>query len=275
MSNKLCVSTVINKAYQKYIPIFLYFCLKSYPNYNIKLFLTEGLNNNYKFFIDELSKFGYIDIKEYCFKEYPKSNQELKMLRWMLDSNDFDGYEYAYIGDIDIIICREDKPLLDQHLDHCAETKLPYSNSVRPNSRRLSGLHFIKKDDYYFKMDHIIQKYKNELRNNQLNRVKNEELLYKMVVESGFCLPEGWFRPHHGIHLGLYRKGERILGNSFWAGGASREDYKSYYKFYKSIVSIKDPLFNKIINSTVKREVKAMEKSFSIEFDKELDKNGV
>jgi len=247
MSNKLCISTIVNKAYQKYIPIFLYFCLKSYPEYSIKLFLTEGLNNKYISIISELNKLGIIEIKENCFEGYPKVGHELKTLRWMLNSNDFDKYDYIYIGDVDILICREDESLLEQHLNHCIKTKLPYSNSVRPNSKRLSGLHFIKKHEYYSKMDGIVQKHRGKLKNRELINAKNEETLYKMVVESGFSLPEGWFRPHHGLHLGIWRKRRdpKTLENFLIKNDEYK--YNEYYEYYKSFK--KDDLFNEIYNN--------------------------
>ena len=266
---KLCITTVVNKGYQRYIPAFVYFCFKSYPDYSIKLFLTEELAPEYRSLVSMLESLGNLVIIENAFSGFPKTNQELKMLRWVLDKEDFDDYSNIYVGDIDILICREDPTLEEQHIRHCENTGLAYSNSVRPNSKRLSGLHFIKKDDYYQKMLPIIKKYTADLKNGVLRKVKNENMLYDMIYKAGFGFPETWFRPHHGLHLGLWRKGHRVIEQRYW-DVINRDAYKNYYKFYRSLIATKDLLLDKIISTTVNREIKDMEKSLAIEFDKEL-----
>ena len=259
VTKKLCIALVVNKGYQKYIPMFLYFCLKSYPEYGIKIFLTGKLKNMYADIVVKLCELGAVEIIESCYEEYSKRNsQELKTLRWLIEFNNFEGYDYVYTGDVDIIICREQISLLDQHLDHCEKLKLPYSNSVRPDSKRLSGLHFVKKNEYYAQMDVVIQKYKELLRSGRLVNWKNEEILYRMVVESGLSLPQGWFRPHHGIHLGRWRKGELVIPDKFWKA-AKKEDYRKYYEFYKSLRG--DLLYKEVYDSVKLPEIDYMERS--------------
>ena len=93
---------------------------------------------------------------------------------------------------------------------------------------RASGLHFIVVEEYYNKMTpEFLEAYRSEIYRNQwLKKVKipdNEALLYHMLEEAGlepekmptqtnpfssidFRNPERLeFRPHHGIHLGLFR----------------------------------------------------------------------
>jgi len=260
MDNKLCVATIVNRAYQKYIPMFLYFCLKSYPMYGIKLFLTEKIDERYRGIIDRLKELGTIELVENYAKEFPKSmHHELKTLRWLLEVDFFDAYDYIYVGDIDIIICRENESLLDQHLKHCANINLPYSNSVRPNSKRLSGLHFMKKNEYYEKMNGVMRKYRLLLKNGALRYAKNEETLYKMVKESGFLLPEGWFRPHHGLHLHLWRgKKNPLIDGTLKEVG--KNIYEEYYGFYKFLT--KDVLFREVYNIDQLVELSNMEEYF-------------
>jgi len=263
MDGSLCVSTIVNKKYQRYIPLFLYFCLKSYPNYGVKLFLTENIQDKYISIINRLRELGKIEIVEYFFKDFPKSNQELKTFRWLFESKDFDGYDYIYIGDIDLIICKEKISLLNQHLQHCDQNNLPYSNSVRPNSKRLSGLHFIKKNEYYKKMSSVIDEYRVLLKNGKLKHSRNEETLYKMIKKSGFLFPNKWFRPHHGIHLGLWRAGQRDLSNKFWKE-FGKDIYKEYYSFFKKVENEK--LYREVYNIEPLLEIEYMKKSFYKEF---------
>lgn len=259
----LCITTVINKQYQRYIPIFVYFCLKSYPMYGVKLVLTEKLDKKYISTVEKLKELGTVEIVEEYGKDLPKNNQELKTLRWLLEPELFDGYDYIYIGDIDIIICREDHTLLDQHLDSCSNTGLSYSNSVRPNSKRMSGLHFIKKPEYYNETLSVIQKYVRLLKEGKLRHISNEKTLYKIVLESGISMPEEWFRPHHGIHLGLWRKGKREISEKTWKV-LDKELYKCYYKFYLSLKE--DALFKEVLKTSQLKELHYMEKGLSKEF---------
>lgn len=260
-SGKLCVTTIVNRRYQKYIPMFLYFCLKSYPEYEIKLFLTEELKPAYRDIVNKLRTLGKIEIVEKCYRGYPRRPQEFKALRWVAVSEDFEGYDYIYTGDIDILICREEPSLLDQHLEHCDKYNIPYSNSVRPNSNRLSGLHFVKKNEYYGKMDHLIKnKYRKLLKRGALCGQKNEEILYNMVRKAGFSFPSGWFRPHHGPHLGVWRNGDRKIDDAFW-DVAGRDNYKKYFEFFKSVK--KDPLYEEVYRFNNLIEIPAMERALN------------
>lgn len=258
----LCISTVVNNSYQRYLSLFIYFCLISYPYYGIRIFLTGALSDSHREHIDELKKRGDVEIFEHVFKDFPKGNQELKTLRWIIGPEHFEDYENIYIGDIDMLICREDVDLMSQHLEHCRKNDLPYSNAIRSGTSRLSGLHFVKKDEYYNTMMATIEEYKDLLRRGKLKGIKNEEILYKMVKKAGLGLPKGWFRPHHGIHLGLWRKGERKVSKPAWKV-INRDMYREHYKFYRLVASLGDPLFDKIASI---KELKFMERSLNKEF---------
>jgi hypothetical protein len=103
--------------------------------------------------------------------------------------------EYVYIGDVDFLILEGN--ITDIHLANSIKLGLPYSNVVRPGTRRLSGLHFTRRDAYYpveplppsFVKDAI-----------------DEEMLYEMVRRKGHGMPTGRFRPGHGIHFSPKRE---------------------------------------------------------------------
>ena len=255
----LCVTTVVNKAYQKYIPSFCYFCTKSYPYYGIKLFLTEKLVPKYKEIVVELPQ---VEIIENAFTGFPKASQELKTLRWIITPEIFEGYDNIYVGDVDLLICRESQTLEDQHVKHCEEICLPYSNSVRPNSTRFSGLHFVRREFYYAEMLPIIKKYAKKLREGELCNSKNETILYNMIKESGLGFPKNWFRPHHGLHLGLWRRGPRKIEQRYW-DVIDKSAYRRYYEYYLTLKNAGDSLFKEVTNLS---EIVFMEKSLGEEF---------
>jgi hypothetical protein len=216
----LCIAVVANKKYERYIPYFCFFVKKSYPKCNVKIFALDGLSDKVKNFVHNGYRQSEVKIIERLFDGFPQSNQELKSLRWLIPKEHFSDYEYVYIGDIDMLICKEPFGLLEQHKKHCFDNQLPYSNCVRPNTKRLTGLHFFETKAYYEKMSKVIEKYTKALRGNRLglrSGTRNEEVLYSMIVEAGFSLPADEFRididgsgPHHGLHLGIWRSGGNI-----------------------------------------------------------------
>lgn len=132
----------------------------------------------------------------------------------------------------------------------------------KSDTRQLSGLHFFKTEDYLEKIRPLIPEYnKIILSNDYSNRAStvdhkdgfhNECLLYDLIKESGMSLPpEGpysidpkdfeqpCFRPHHGIHLGIFRK-QSTIDNS--RATLDSECYKEYYKKYRDITK-NDPVF--------------------------------
>lgn len=112
--------------------------------------------------------------------------------------------DYVYIGDIDIIVLETN--LLAMHLRHMELTGLPYSNSVRPTTMRMSGLHFTRTTAYYPLPD---------VSDLDLNGMNDEMVLYEIVRRRGLAVQDGaWYRPIHGIHISPNRPPEQILDES-------------------------------------------------------------
>jgi len=244
----LCILNVVNKQYQKYIPFYVFFSLKLYPTYGIKVISLDEMNKKYVEIIKELEEMGdFVLIEDR--KQFNRN--EIKSYRWLQDKKLFDGYDYGYIGDIDILLCEEDIPLLEQHLHHSNDEGLCYSNSVRPNSKRMSGLHFFHVDTYYEKMESCILKYKKMLFDGKLKNRKNEELLYQMINEVGLGVSTKWFRPHHGLHLRLWQKSNPNLTRVL-----SDDDYCRYFRYFLKIEN--DDLFQKIFRVTPLEEITQM-----------------
>ncbi|NOR45667.1 MAG: hypothetical protein GQ534_08795 [Candidatus Delongbacteria bacterium] len=100
---------------------------------------------------------------------------------------------------------------------------------IKPSieSFKLSGLHFVKTKEYYQGLKEVIDRYKGYIFSEKSfthhpEGFSNECFLYDMINESGMGLPaivedyghhlldyrrsdQIGFRPHHGIHLGIFR----------------------------------------------------------------------
>lgn len=220
----LCFVAFVYGDYTQYIPFYIYSILKSYPEYYVKIFVNKKLNsieNKALEMIRERLSTNF-EIRENYFKEF--NIEELKIpeegkkaLRFLLPKEEFLNFENVYFGDIDFLIVKETPNLLEGHLEHCKKTGLPYSNIVRKNSKRLTGLHFYKVDEYYNKMDEIIYSYlenKDKLVSHLSKYKWDEEFLYDIVKEGiGFeGLSKYDYRPHHGFHIGTIRHGKITKG---------------------------------------------------------------
>jgi hypothetical protein len=124
---------------------------------------------------------------------------------------------YTYVGDIDILfgesVLQPDRFKQMEHFD------LPYSNIVRPNTTRLSGLMLVKSEEFY-----TTALRKEQARIGKYDRVNDEIYLYHLVRNAGLGTPpssdqatqDKWttYRPGHGIHLSSNRgPGKRMCLN--------------------------------------------------------------
>lgn len=106
--------------------------------------------------------------------------------------------DYVYIGDVDIFILEN---VFNVH-KAVFDANLPYSNVIRPDSQKLTGLHFTKYDSYYPipNIEDLVRKFRND-----------EELLFQIVKRAGQMgdheniIKCGVGRPQHGIHMSLNR----------------------------------------------------------------------
>lgn len=209
MNFKLCFAPFVFGVFSRYIPFYIYSILKSYPDYFVKIFFRDFLSDKEKQclnFLRENVSLNF-EIIENFYKDV--KTEHPKLLRWLIKEENFLNFENIYFGDIDFLIVKEKPSILESHLDHCKKINLPYSNVIRKNSKRMSGLLFIKRKEYYEKMNEEI----NYFLNNQdklkefeiLERSPNEHFLYYLISKKiGFGLLNQFpdWRPHHGFHLG-------------------------------------------------------------------------
>jgi hypothetical protein len=252
----LCFVAFVYGSYTQYIPFYIYSILKSYPDYYVKIFVNEKLNNRENKCLDMIREqlSTNFEIRENYFEEF--NIEELKIpeegkkaIRFLIPKEEFVDFENVYFGDIDFLIVKEHPKLLEGHLAHCEKTGLPYSNLVRKNSKRLTGLHFYKVDEYYSRMNKLIYNYldnKDKLVS-QLSKYKwDEEFLYEIVKEGigieGLSYND--YRPHHGFHIGTIRHGKILKG--YLENGESNIVHKlPRFSELKSRLAVyyRDPLF--------------------------------
>ncbi|MBY7142194.1 hypothetical protein KFZ56_03620 [Virgibacillus sp. NKC19-3] len=190
-----------------------------------------------------------------------------KVMRFLLPSYEFKDFANVYIGDVDFLIINEHPSLLESHLDHCQQISLPYSNQIRPGSKRLTGLHFYQVDEYYEKMNSAIQHYVDDpekITQAFQTLKRDEEFLYQMIEKNiGFRdMKKYHYRPHHGFHLGILRKGSAKFRDYVREGPKNPfHRLPEYPVLRKQLLQYyNDPLFQDIENTHRIQEVQLLRK---------------
>lgn len=302
--DRVCLTTFIyGEAYQNYIPFLVYSCHKSYPEYDIVLFVYGALAENVRRSLDYLAVQN-CRIVENAFVDCPRMTPlKAQSLRWVLWNDTFANYDYLYIVDIDMLYIREPKPLHEQHIEHMQTTSLCYDNIRRPIVRkpwkpytfgkrlkeaglrsmwqfifgnkkeyRATGLHFIDVKGYYSHLTKpVIEKYKRDIYNKSfLSYVmtpNDEALLYKILEREALSpnrlaiqddsvkmldfnnCKRPQFRPHHGIHLGMFRHSiGDISENPNFLNILNSAAYKYYIDVYRREI-MNDVVFTTLIDT--------------------------
>ncbi len=187
--------TTANKEYEYFVPLYIYFVLRSNPEAFVEIGLEDA----------ELYK--------------SKNSQAINILhekfgeKFKLSSVNFEGvlpgavrfiteptlaqdFDYVYIGDIDILIM--DNNIQKIHTENMAENDAPFSNIIRGTQNdRLSGLHFAPTNLQY--PLNITKEVDVSAENNTLGA--DERALYNIMKNKGAMIPKDLnFRPTHGIH---------------------------------------------------------------------------
>lgn len=216
--SKMCFVTIANRPYQKYVPWFLYFLNRAYPKAHKLVLLDEEVVEGVHQQLSLLS--GNFEVRERSFPEYKTTDAlTIKCLRWLVFEPEFLKYDCMSIGDVDMAIYKESPSYMDQHLAHCDQLGIPYSNFMRPASagpRRVGGINVFKPREWFEAINPMIEKYRPMLKAGGINLPEygfNEQLLLKMIMESNLGEPpinmsETYWPSlvtsnHHGTHIRL------------------------------------------------------------------------
>lgn len=200
MNDRITFLYCVDLKYYKFVLPFLAFALKYHPTDVFEIYVAINTNTNFvhPVWFDtgiSLLKQQYpnaiIDIN-ICYTRIPPNK-----LRFLLEPKHSLITNYTYIGDIDILLCEN---ILDFHINHMKKYNICFSNIVRPNSDRLSGLHFVQ-NNIYFQKTHNKRTY----HINHLNTLKSDEQMLFNICSD--FIPKEFFnftnnvytnRPPHG-----------------------------------------------------------------------------
>lgn len=207
----LCITTVVDKNYMAYLPLFVYCVNKAYPEYHVKLFLRDKCDYN-------LNKWRLNCELVPLFEDYPRYEYMSIALRFAVDREHYKDFNSVYITDIDMMIMRESKTIEYFHEMERCKTQLCYSNSLRnamhyAGSESLTGLHYAT-TEWFERTNDITAFYRDLLYDGILGTYREYDgvMLYRIADKSGCGLPGKYklTNRHHGIHLGNFR----LFGNN-------------------------------------------------------------
>lgn len=206
----LCIVATADDGYQKYIPLFVYFALHAYPHYEVIIYLDGSLHPEVGGCLRSIRDMGSFDVRSLLYRYDANDPQSSKSLRWVLYDEDFAGYENVHIGDVDLLIVREEPTLCERRVRHSEEIGLPYSNRVRTGTKLLNGIgQFARTSAYFPRVLPLMLRYREQIANGSL-QMHNEAFLYRMMEESAGLPERGRLDTHHGIHLRAFHR-ERSL----------------------------------------------------------------
>ena len=117
--------------------------------------------------------------------------------------------------------------------------------------RRLSGLHFIVVDDYFPVVRAQMDRFRQSVFDRRSFPLNDEQVLFNLMTASGFAQPPVSttgpdldpshsqlvaFRPHHGIHLGIFRSKDPMASQ---AQVLSSYVYSDYFESYAALLNDK------------------------------------
>jgi hypothetical protein len=135
-----------------------------------------------------------------------------------------------------MLIVRTEPSLRETRIRHSEEIERPYSNRVRPGTKRVAGIsHFVRTHAYFPRVLPRMLQYRDEIAAGGL-RIPNEEVLYRLLDES-VGLPERRvpLDTHHGIHLRALHVPASL------ADQRARKDYvfaKSFERHFDAFVEV-------------------------------------
>ena len=243
----LCIAAVVNEGYQEYIPLYLYFIFRAYPEYEVIIYFTGRLYPEVSECLDLVRGLGRFTVKPLPYVYNPSNPRMLKALRWVLCDDAFSDFNNVYIGDVDMFIVPEEVPLHEIHERHCTEIGLPYSNRVRGGQRRLTGLHFVQTAAYFPRMLPTIHKYRKLIADDAIP-IGNEEILYRMMEESvGLPQIRGDFVTHHGMHARAFTTYEDLTAQRARSDFVFTKHFEPYARSFMEACTT--PIFGEIVRT--------------------------
>lgn len=221
----LLASPVVFGRYEGFIPLYVFTFLRAYPEHFVRVMFFDRMGGATRRALGVIrgALSDRFEVVESACPGLDRAGCDGMAFRWLLGREHFAGFDYGLIGDVDILVVREEPPLLDQEVARADALGKPYANVVRdaPGHRHeMGGCHFLAVGPYFSAMQPLIEEARADTstlvpparRGGEQWRAYNENLLYRLVKrglgvhEADEPRPFSW-NSEHGFHLGITRIG--------------------------------------------------------------------
>ena len=234
----VCITTVADGEYQRFIPLWALCILRAYPSYSVRAFVPDEPCAELTRGLGLLEYAGDFEVITGGFDGYWDTERLGAHLRFFLFTEDrlgyWRGFDYVYITDADMLITRQEPPLHEQHIRHMEVTGLPYSAMMRAGEPNVVTALLFASQAFIQAVAPTASRYDLAYRTSGLDildtakRIPDERLLYQIIRDSGVGLPPQHdplddplglvlsdpasyerevFRPWHGINIGAAQAG--------------------------------------------------------------------
>ena len=270
----LCITTVVDKRYHEYIPLFVYCATRSWPEATVTVFTTSEPSSKCLELYDRIvtGRKEEGSLRWGGMEGYDKNIHRLPaFLRYLLFTSKrikagWWDYDHVYITDGDMLMTPQKPGLVQQHTRHMKRTGMCYSNVLRGyRPFVMTGLHFVTAE-YIRRVAPTVDKYDRLFRKIGLKvldakaKIKDERLLYQIVRDAGLQTapiydatvkrdyhPEDpascdrkLFRPWHGVNVG------RAKGSNWKAQPFKRSRHPYFHQAVMELYQMaRDPLFQR------------------------------
>ena len=196
--------------YQDFIPLYVYYALKTNPDISIKIFLKEELTDYNRKMLDRFATDNVQVVENYFI---PCPIDKLGGIRALIPEEEFSEFDYIYLTDIDMVEIQDMTERCHYDLMRCEILGLPFNSGfykthfkVGVLSRIYMGCMFIKVKPYYEKMSNIIDNIFDDDHKEYIDKIKSlgsDELLLYYMLDQVFKLDLSLFEDHvpHGANL--------------------------------------------------------------------------
>lgn len=225
------VTTAVDHNFQHYIPLWAWCINRAYPDYAVKVFLVGDPAAP---FLQSAAKRLNLELVEGEFGPKRYEHRPPRFAAWCRyllftekRRHHWEGHDWVYITDADLMVVRQEPPLHVQHIRHMDTIGLCYSNMLRNPlqfaDRHLTGLHFCGQEfiravtDKCTEYDGLVRVVGGGALDGK-PVIYDERLLYQIVRDSGLGFPphmngdeaesdpanyrDARFRPWHGLNVG-------------------------------------------------------------------------
>ena len=203
--NLVFLACAIGTRYEKFLPPFIFFALKHNPNSWVEVVVPhkKAFERKYSKVLNQLKLEGFNAFSVRNFQSprpFMGPNATHKPNTYRFFEVPEKRGKFTYIGDVDIMSMTD---VVTAYSDPWPSKNLPYNNFIRPKSKRLRGLHFVKTDAYYTT---ALMKAQVRLLH-KAHKQNDEHILYRLCKNVHKLPPTDWApsrmtsTPSLGIHF--------------------------------------------------------------------------